>query len=74
MVRAGGLMSYGANDTETYRQVAAYADRILKGANPRDIPVWQPSKLYLVINTNTARALGLTLPQSLLPRADETVQ
>ena len=74
MVKAGGLMSYGANETETYRQVAAYVDRILQGANPRDIPVWQPSKLYFVVNLNTAKALGLTLPQSLLLRADEVVR
>lgn len=73
-VKAGGLMSYGANDLETYRQVAVYIDRVFDGANAGDIPVWQPSKLYLVINQRTAKALGLTLPPSLLLRADEIVQ
>ena len=73
-VKSGGLMSYGANDSETYREVAVYLDRVLKGANPGDIPVWQPSKLYLVINLRTAKTLGLTLPASLLVRADEVIQ
>jgi len=72
-VKAGGLMSYGANDVETYREVAAYIDRVLDGANPGDIAVWQPSKLYLVINLGTAKALGLKLPASMLLRADETI-
>ena len=72
-VKAGGLMSYGANDTETYRQVAAYIDRVFDGANPGEIPVWFPSKLYLVVNLSTAKALGLKLSPSLLVRADETV-
>jgi putative tryptophan/tyrosine transport system substrate-binding protein len=72
-VKAGGLMSYGANEVETYREVTAYIDRVLDGANPGDLPVWQPSKLYLVINLNTAKALGLKFPPSLLLRADETV-
>lgn len=74
MVRAGGLMSYGANEAETYRQVAAYVDRVLQGANPGDVPVWQPSKLYLVVNMITAKALGMTLPPSLLLRADEVIR
>ena len=73
-VKAGGLMSYGADDTDTYRQVAAYIDRVFDGANPGELPVWQPSKLYLVINLNTANALGLKLPPSMLLRADETVK
>ena len=72
-VQDGGLMSYGANDVETYAQVASYIDRIFKGAKPGDMPVWQPSKLRLVINLTTAKALGLALPQSLLVRADEVI-
>jgi len=73
-VQDGGLMSYGASDVETYRRVALYVDRILKGAKPGDIPIWQPSSLHLVINLKTAKALGLTIPQSLLLRADEVIQ
>ena len=73
MVKSGGLMSYGANETETYRQLAEYIDRILDGANPRDVPVWQPTGLYLVVNAGTAKALGMTLPRSLLLRADEVI-
>ena len=73
-VRDGGLMSYGPSDDETYRQVASYIDRILKGAKPGDLPIWQPSKLYLVINRGVARALGVALPQSLLLRADEVIE
>jgi putative ABC transport system substrate-binding protein len=73
-VQAGGLMSYGANDVETYRQLATYIDRILKGSKPGDLPIWQPSKLRLVINLKTAKALGLTIPQSILIRADEVIQ
>jgi len=74
MVKSGGLMSYGASDTETYRQVAAYLDRILKGTNPGDLPVWQPSKLYLVINVGAAKAIGLTIPPAVMLRADELIQ
>ena len=74
MVKSGGLMSYGANEVETYRQLAVYIDTILKGASPADIPIWQPSRLSLVINVGTAKALGLTLPPSMLLRADELVQ
>ena len=73
-VKDGGLMSYGASDTETYRRVAVYVDRIFKGAKPSELPIEQPSKLLLVINANTAKALGLKLPQSLLLRADEVIQ
>ena len=73
-VKEGGLMSYGANEVETYERVAAYVDRIFKGAQPSDLPIWQPSKLHLVINLGTARALGLTIPQSMRLRADELVQ
>ena len=67
-------MLYGANDVATYPEVASYIDRIFKGAKPGDLPIWQPSKLNLVINLKTAKALGLALPQSLLLRADEVIQ
>ena len=67
-------MSYGASDTETYRQVAAYLDRILKGTSPGDLPIWQPSKLYLVINVGAAKAIGLTIPPAVMLRADELIQ
>ena len=73
-VKEGGLMSYGANEIETYQQVASYIDRIFRGAKPADMPIWQPSKLHLVINRRTANALGLTIPQSLLLRANEVIE
>jgi putative ABC transport system substrate-binding protein len=73
-VKDGGLMSYGASDTETYRRVASYVDRIFKGATPSALPTEQPSKLVLVINLKAAKAMGLTVPQSLLLRADEVIQ
>jgi putative ABC transport system substrate-binding protein len=72
-VKDGGLMSYGANDKETYQQLAIYVDRMLKGARPSDIPIWQPSKLHLVVNLRTARALGLVLPQAITLSADEVL-
>ena len=72
--QAGGLMSYWADETELFRRAATFVDRILRGAKPGELPIEQPTKYGLIVNLKVAKALGLTIPPSLLARADQVIE
>jgi len=73
-VRDGGLLSYGVDETDSFRRAASYVDRILRGAKPAELPVQFPTKFEMVVNLKTAKALGLAVPPSILLRADEVIE
>jgi len=73
-VEAGGLMSYSTNDAESFKRAAVFVDKILKGANPADLPVEQPTKFEFIINLKAAKQIGLTIPPNVLVRADKVIK